>query len=137
MIETIFIIALSVLFIHVTFWEGMIFESIGKKLSALPHYIRKPVYDCPICMVPWWGSLLLYGGNIAKLWEVQNATEWIFILFAAGGINTVLIYIVESGKAVSKALNDSDCNCTKKLTQEDKAEERKNRIDKFVTNNQQ
>lgn len=137
MIEKSFILALIVLFLHACTWKGMIFSFVAENLKDLPDFIKKPLYDCPICMTLWWGALINWIGNISNIWQSHNPVELGFILFAAAGINTVLIYIVEQGKAVSKALNESDCNCTKKLTQEDKAEERKNRIDKFVTNNQQ
>lgn len=131
MTDTIFIVAFTVLFIHITFWEGMIFESIGKLLKSLPNYIRKPLYDCPICMTPWWGSVLLLIGQLNNLWHIHNWFEWIVILFAAAGINAVLIYIVDAGKAITKSLNESDCNCIKKETEEEKSVKRKERISNY------
>jgi hypothetical protein len=111
----------------------MIFESIGERLKVLPDYIRKPLYDCPICSTPWHGSLILWLGNINNIWQVHNPIEWIFILFSAAGINTVLIYIVDAGKAITKSLNEMDCNCTKKLTEEEKAQERRERLEEYTT----
>lgn len=131
MIQLIFIISLTVLFLHVCTWEGMIFGSIGKLLKSLPNYIRKPLYDCPICMSVWWGSIILYIGTITDAWYQPKLFEWILIVFSAGGINTVLIYVVDAGKALTKVLNESDCNCTKKLTEEEKSEKRKKRISNF------
>lgn len=58
-----------------------------------------------------------------------------FILFAAAGLTTVLIYLVNQGKALAKTLNESECNCTKKESEEEKSEKRKERIDGFVKNN--
>lgn len=132
MIETIFITALIVLFIYECTREGMIFESIGNKLKPLPDFIKKPLYDCPICMVPWHGSLLIFIGNTANVWHVHNPVEWVFILFAGAGINTVLIYIIDQGKAITKSLNESDCNCTKRLTEEEKSEQRRKRIEQHT-----
>lgn len=131
MIEIIIIISFIVLFIHVTLWPGMIFASIGEKLKVLPEFIRKPLYDCPICMTPYYGSLILWMGNVSKVCRVHNPVQWIFILFAAAGVNTVLIYIVDAGKAITKALNDMDCNCTKKETEEEKSAKRKERISNY------
>lgn len=114
MIGLIFIISFMVLFINVTFWEGMIFEGIGKQLKKLPEFIQKPLFDCPICMAPWWGSGILLIGQLNKLWHVNNWFEWIVVVLAAGGVNTVLIYFIEQGKTINKVLNEYDCNCSKK-----------------------
>ena len=97
MIETSFIVALSVLFIHATTWEGMIFRSVYEQLKHLPDWIKKPLYDCPICMAPWWGALMMLTFHLVTgVW--RKILGWLLILFAAGGINTVLIYIVSYAK---------------------------------------
>ena len=57
MIEHAFIIAMIVLFIHSTTWKGMIFESI-KKIIKPEGMIYKPIYGCPICMAPYYGTLI-------------------------------------------------------------------------------
>lgn len=131
MIQLILIVALTVLFLHVCTWEGMIFGFIHSGLKQLPDYIKKPIYDCPICMSVWWGSIILYIGTITDAWYQPKLFEWILIVFSAGGINTVLIYIVDAGKAIAKALNDSDCNCTKKETEEEKSAKRRERISNY------
>lgn len=134
MTEPIFITAFIVLFLHICTREGMIFSFVSALLKPLPDYIKKPLYDCPICMTIWWGSLILFLGNLNSIWQVHNPIEWIFILFSAAGINTVLIYIVDSSKAITKSLNESDCNCTKKLSEEQKdisAIEREKRFQKY------
>ncbi len=125
MIATSFIVAFIVLFIHATFWEGMIFSFISEKLKNLPEYIKKPLYDCPICQSPWWGSLIIFVGNTAGVWQVDNLVKWVFILFSAGGLNTIFIYIINQGKIISKTLDEYECDCTKK---EDKDINRKERI---------
>lgn len=86
MIATIFTISFIVLFIHATTWEGMINGWVSNLCDNWPEWIKKPLYDCPICMCPWWGSLILYfmGSHIGVL-------EWILTVFAAGGVNTVIV----------------------------------------------
>jgi len=78
MIEISFILAFSVLFLHVCTWEGMIFEFVSNKLYNLSDKIKKPLY------------------------------EWILELFAAGGINTVLIYLISSNRELTKELKDEN-----------------------------
>jgi hypothetical protein len=94
MLQWIVITALIVLFLHVTTWEGMIFEIVSDKLRPLPDYIKKPLYDCPICMAPWWGSVVLTIAYLTHSLPPFNAFQWVAILFAAGGLNTLLIYII-------------------------------------------
>lgn len=97
MIETALIIAFVVLFLHATTWEGMVFQIVAEKLHTLPEWMKKPLYDCPICMAPWWGSVILllmclHSGD----W--LDPLSWLLLVFAAGGINTVLIHIIEKAR---------------------------------------
>lgn len=107
MIELTLIISLVVLFIHATTWEGMINEWVSRVLWHAPPWIKKPLFDCPICMAPWWGSLiLLLFGVFTDNW--LHPFIWVITLFAAGGINTVLIYIISSDKEEIKVLKGED-----------------------------
>lgn len=51
-------IALLVLFIHATTWEGNIMSWV--KVFNFPEWIEKPLYGCPMCMTPWWGTLIYF-----------------------------------------------------------------------------
>ncbi|MBK7885140.1 MAG: hypothetical protein IPJ81_16145 [Chitinophagaceae bacterium] len=106
MIELTLIIALVVLFIHVTTWEGMINEWVGRVFWDAPSWLKKPLFDCPICMAPWWGALIIIIGEWFGAWPCYGFFKEIIMLFAAGGINTVLIYIISSDKEEIKALKD-------------------------------
>lgn len=109
MIEVSFMLAFSVLFLHVCTWEGMIFEFVSNKLYNLSDKIKKPLYDCPICMVPWWGSIILTLYSLASgLW--QPYYQWILELFAAAGINTVLIYLISSNREITKELKEDEAD---------------------------
>ena len=101
MIEIAFIIALVVLFLHATTWEGMIFQIVAEKLRGLPAWVKKPLYDCPICMAPWWGSVILILMGLHS-GEWFDPLTWLLLVFAAGGINTVLIYIIENARRSSE-----------------------------------
>lgn len=49
------ILSLMILMIHVSFWDGMIFGKIRSSyLYQLPSLIRKPLYECHICMCSLW-----------------------------------------------------------------------------------
>lgn len=90
-------IAFVIQFIHALFWEGMIFGFIGAKLdNLLPSYIRKPLYDCPICMAPWWGSVILFFFSLAGIVQLPSAGLWVTTLLVTGGINVILSQIYKN-----------------------------------------
>lgn len=60
MIEKIIIISLIITAIHVSMWDGMIFEKFRIFLyKILPEKLHMPFFDCLICMGGIY-SLLLY-----------------------------------------------------------------------------
>lgn len=95
MIETAFIIAFLVYFIKATTWQGMIFHPLSEKLESWPEAIRKPFYECPICMTPWWGIIIYLIGHYAGLPEFFELTiqRVLFTVFTAAGINTIFLIL--------------------------------------------
>ena len=70
MLTRIFILSLVITAVHVTTWDGMIFhrpaEWLGNALDCLHiGILRKPLYECLICMGGVWSLVLdplLFGG---------------------------------------------------------------------------
>ena len=96
MLTAAFIIAFMVYFIKSTTWKGMIFYPIAQKLhDALPEKLRKPLFECPICMTPWWGIVIYIIGHYTDLPEFGELTfqRVIFTVFTAAGINTILLIV--------------------------------------------
>lgn len=61
MIEQAVIISLIVLSIHYTMQEGEIFGGLGRWFeNNLPYQIHPAVFDCNVCMTPWYGSVLYW-----------------------------------------------------------------------------
>lgn len=90
MIEHAIIIAFATLFLHACTWEGMIFGFIPAITWNWAEWIKKPLYDCPICMSFWWGGMiLLLLGNSFSI-------EFFITLLAAGGINVLLVSIIST-----------------------------------------
>ena len=81
MLEQAFILSLCVYFLHACTWEGMVFSPLASRLWNLTRWIRKPLFDCPVCMVPWWGSLLVW--IFEWDWSLQ-------LILSAGGIAVLL-----------------------------------------------
>lgn len=101
------IVAFTVVFWWASTWEGMINEWVRDLTADWSPYIKKPLYDCPICAAPWIGSLVLLGfGLFTGFWF--HWFEWIIVVFTAGGINTVVAYVVSSDKEIVKELKDGE-----------------------------
>ncbi|MBK7882483.1 MAG: hypothetical protein IPJ81_00575 [Chitinophagaceae bacterium] len=106
MIELTLIIALVVLFIHVTTWEGMINEWVGRVFWDAPSWLKKTFVRLPNLYGSLRGALIIIIGEWFGAWPCYGFFKEIIMLFAAGGINTVLIYIISSDKEEIKALKD-------------------------------
>lgn len=93
MLEKIFIVSFIVFAIHATMEEGMIFEFVQKWYfkatknwsEKKQEYWSKPLFACPICQTPYYGSAaywLIYGNS----WQ-----EWLIVIIASMGVNTVFV----------------------------------------------
>lgn len=89
MIEHALIISLTVLFWHACFWPGMVFGFIPELIpELLPKQIRKPLYDCVVCMTPWYGTLICIIFN--NQLHVDSLLEFVLTIFIAAGINVLI-----------------------------------------------
>lgn len=77
-----------ILFIHATTWKGMIFEGIKKIIKPEGH-LYKPIYGCPICMVPYYGSLIYF------LFFKISWIDWILTIGTAGGLSVVSVLLID------------------------------------------
>ena len=93
MIITALIISLIVIAINLTFQEGEIFGFVSKYGERLPEKLQKPLFSCPICMVPWYGIpvyLIGYYLNLSPFADIR--IQFIaFVIMIAIGINTVYV----------------------------------------------
>lgn len=86
MLERIIITSLLVFAIWATMWEEAIFEFVRKWGDKnLPEKLRKPIYDCPVCMAPWYGSAIYW-----LLWG-SGWVEWAVVVIGAMGLNAVIV----------------------------------------------
>lgn len=83
MIEQALIISLLVLSIHYTMQEGEIFGGLGKWFEKhLPYQIHSPVFDCNVCMSPWYGTALYW----LIPWH-HDVKVWPVVVIVAMGLN--------------------------------------------------
>jgi hypothetical protein len=69
-------------------WDGMVLNWTKQYLERLPVLIRKPLFECLICMSSLWSI----GYFIFKGYPIIQLPETIFIVC---GINTIISIFVE------------------------------------------
>lgn len=84
-LQRAFIISLIVIAIWATMLPNMIFGKIRD--IKMPEWLADPLYDCPICSCPYYGSV--------AYWIIFHDTVmmWIIVILVAMGINTVFVKI--------------------------------------------
>lgn len=86
MLDQSFLVSFICIAIHIIFtWKGMLLYPVGKWLQLrLNKYIKKPLFDCPMCMASFWTLMywLIIQGEISILTFVMMLTVC--------GINTLL-----------------------------------------------
>ncbi len=89
MIQWIIITALIVQAIWYSMQPGEIFGGLRSLLTrVLPGRLHSPVFDCPICMTPWYGLIIVMVSGVFI--EGPRPALWPFILLAAMGLNVVI-----------------------------------------------
>lgn len=81
----VLVIFLLVLSVWYTLQPGEIFGKLGLWLSQnIPKQLHQPVFECNVCMTPWYGSVLywlLYGYGVV---------DWLITVIAAMGLQVGL-----------------------------------------------
>lgn len=97
---TSLIISLIVLFLHATTWEGHIFEGI-KKIIPPEGKLYKPIYGCPICMTPWWGSVIYW------IFFAVSIPNWLLVIGAAAGLSVIWVVLIDFKNACLEYIKDN------------------------------
>lgn len=92
------VISLIVLFIHATTWDGHIFSFVRNWIDEKKK-VSKPVYNCPICMCPWYGTLLYV------IFFNYSLPDWFLTIGGAAGLCVIYVLIIEI-KDNAKRLTD-------------------------------
>ena len=81
------LISLIVLFIHSCTWDGMIFARIKDYIKP-KGMLYKPIYGCPICMTPYYGTL------IYLLFINVSFADYIMTIGGASGFSVLWICVL-------------------------------------------
>lgn len=88
MIVSALISSLVILFFHATTWEGHIF-SVIKKIIKPDWKISKPLYGCPICMSPYYGTIFYLVVD-----RDPSIFEWLALIFTTGGFSVLWVLLI-------------------------------------------
>lgn len=92
MIEAVVANSILILGVHSLFLPSMILFKLVKPLSKLPTFLRKPLYECLICMSSIWGILFFVAINNISLTSNWSAISKPLILHVLEvcGFNVIL-----------------------------------------------
>ena len=77
--------SIVVQFIYACFWQGMILGRVASWLSTkLPYWVQKPIFDCPICMTPYYSAIFAVVLQCTDLLTLPFAANVIVVLLASG-----------------------------------------------------
>lgn len=82
----IFQLSFIVFAIWYTMQDGEIFGALGHLFSRLPQVFHNPLYDCPVCMTPWYGTPIAI-----FLFHVYDPIQIILIVIPAMGLNAIIL----------------------------------------------
>lgn len=94
------IISLVCVAIHVMVnWPGMILSWLEQYLFRLPSWLRKPTYECLICMSSVWTAVLWFplGGDLSPIIFIQ--------MLIVAGINVVPAILIPTLQNVAELID--------------------------------
>jgi len=95
MIAHAFIITMIILFIHACSWSGMIFAGI-KRIIKPEGLLYKPIYGCPICMTPYYGTI------IYLLFFRLSFVDWLLTIGTASGMSVLCVLLIDIKDGICK-----------------------------------
>jgi hypothetical protein len=111
MMEHSLIIALIILAGHSFTWDGQIFCGIRRFIKEDTN-LSKPIYNCPICMTPWWGTLIWFIffrthyqvdlDNSFAYTTIEGWHEWFLTIGAATGLSVISVILIHVKDYVNK-----------------------------------
>ena len=114
MLDTAVQIALIILAGHSFTWDGHIFNGIRKLISE-DGKISKPIYNCPICMTPWWGTFfywLVFDGFNSEIGTTIDIIRiWFVTIGAATGFSVISVILIYAKDYFSARTPDKNSCC--------------------------
>jgi hypothetical protein len=90
MLEKSFIISLIISFMNITTHEGMILEKVNDWFWNVTPLIKKPLFECSICMCMWWGPMIACCGILWFEWQFQSWQQIMACCMIAATFNSLI-----------------------------------------------
>jgi hypothetical protein len=98
MIEPIIYTALSIVFIHSLFWDGMLLSWVRiNYLKSLPLFFRKPLFECPVCMTSIYGTVAYGAAHFVLGYGLDGLLPF---LFSVGGLLLIVSPLISKAEDV-------------------------------------
>lgn len=114
--ENSIIIALIIFAGHAMTWDGQIFAFV-RKLIDEKKVIAKPIYSCPICMTPYYGTILWFlffrisyvvdAGEVVKI--IGSVSDWFLCIAPATGLSVVSVIFIHINDYVKSRTRKEEC----------------------------
>jgi hypothetical protein len=92
-----FAASMAITAIHVAIvWDGMILHFINNACTrALPAWLKKPLYDCMICMASVYTTLFWFACKpTLGVWG-PHVFELLFAILTVAGLNTLVCVVLD------------------------------------------
>lgn len=106
MLTNIVIISILVFAIWYLFLEQEIFGFVNSWFGGRDKKWQKPLYTCPACMAPWWGTLIYFGLHYAGIENFSNIRWSTILITVLGslGLNAILLKLFGKDDLIIKEL---------------------------------
>jgi hypothetical protein len=98
MVQHAFLISMIILFLHSCSWQGMIFGGIQEFIHP-DEWISKPIYGCPICQTPWWGTAIYW------IFFHIGFCNWILTVGCAAGMAVIWVVLLTLRDGILKYMD--------------------------------
>jgi hypothetical protein len=90
MLEKGIAISLIISFINITTHEGMILEKVNDWFWSVSPWLKKPLFECTICMCMWWGPMVACGGILWFDWQFNSWQQIIACCMIGATLNSII-----------------------------------------------
>ena len=106
MLTNIVIISILVFAVWYLFLEQEIFGFVNNWFGGRDKSWQKPLYTCPACMAPWWGTAIYFGLHYAGIESFSNIRWSTILITVLGslGLNAILLKLFGKDDQIIKEL---------------------------------
>jgi hypothetical protein len=90
MLEKSLAISLIICFINITTHEGMILEKVNEWFWNVHPWLKKPLFECSVCMCMWWGPTISCCGILWFGWHFNSWQQIMACCMISATFNSII-----------------------------------------------